>query len=362
MKPGEDTYAQAQAKNAAAAKAVADAASAANFILGGGTAAAAAKAAPALSAADQAYLDLAGAVTAAELTGAQFIQFVDLMTSAGKILNLTLDQMTDVFHTSGLSVSDFDERLQAIVGLDQLKQQAKDAMDAVTGLSSAFDTLHAAPTKEQAASNLQEAALKLQKAILESQGADASGKSAKDKQLKAIEAQIAQMDKEGAVRQAYVDVQKAQLTVANATLLTNAAQNVVSGELIAAMQTQSYMATLAGNTYYWSSLKLQEWTAQLGQWMDTAKGHSSASGQASVDAWNALSDAGKAWVVAHPVPSFATGGVMPYTGLAHLEKGETVLKPGQAAGRTGHTFYGPVTIEVQTPGEDIFAEIERQLR
>ncbi|MGD0115925.1 MAG: phage tail tape measure protein [Dehalococcoidia bacterium] len=372
-------YADALAANADMVKAAADkwaaALGAVNTDLGVGTGGGATGGGTlaALSAADQAFIDLAGAVTALGLTGQQFISFVDLMTEAGKSLNLTLSQMVDVFHQSGLSVTDFETRLQAVVALNELKQQADDATTSVTNLYSAMNTLLSAPTKESAAAQLKEDQLKLQAAELVAGGAtttgttDAAGKvhlTAADKQLVAINKQIAQMDAENAVRAAGLQVEKDKQTVADATLLTNKQQLTDAQALILAMKGQSYGAAILQGQYYLQYLALAQSTDELKIWTDAVTGQGNAL-QDQIKLWSDLSDAGRKWVAAQgqSAPSFANGGVMPYTGMAHLEKGETVLRPGQGGGGSSFNNYGNIKIYPQTASRmDIWKELDLQMR
>jgi hypothetical protein len=380
------------------------------------------KATPALSAADQAFIALAGDLTAAGLTGAQFIAEVDLMNAAGKALGLTFAQMVDVFHASGLAVDEFNAHLQAVVSLDALKQKAEEATKSVSNLYSAMNAVLSAPTKESAAAQLAEDQLKLRKAQLEAEGAVATGKSAHDKELKAIDDQIAQMDKQNAVRAAGLQIEKDLLTVNDATLLTDKGQLAGAEQLITAMAGQSYGAAILQGQYYLSTLALAGWTDELKGWMDAAKGQQTQVGssvQEQIDAWNRLTDLGKRYVIglsqnAEPAqasvaaalqpfgpaaaPSFDTGGIVSSSGLAQLQQGEEVLTQAQqvAAGawasqsqassappsgffhretvtnsesktttvEKGPTYnlYAPLTLVVQGSEEDLLERLGREMR
>ena len=59
------------------------------------------------------------------------------------------------------------------------------------------------------------------------------------------------------------------------------------------------------------------------------------------------------------VPHFANGGVMPWTGLAHLERGEVISNPAKGQVVGGNTTYA---VSVTTPTEVLDpTDVARQL-
>jgi len=229
--------------------------------VGGGTGAAAKQQAVAYTETlDELTETLLGLGRAAGMTDKQLAGYpwtLELARRAAERLGLSTDDLLDIFKATGKGFGDFMRALAASESLDQLKQIADAVVSSLTDLQSQFNALFAAPTKEQAAINYQLAQLKLRRAQMVATGAT-------DEALAGIDREIQKIENVNAVRQAEVDVMRAQLDMANKTLLTDAEQYAQAGTLVQKMADLSAAAQPVIDLYRTQAELMQGWMDSLG--------------------------------------------------------------------------------------------------
>jgi len=330
----------------------------------------------ALTAEQEALLGLMKALDASGMSVEQFIQWqiacqnaAAWLTDAAKALDMSLEDLVDVWLRSGLAADEFGRRIEELTALVDLRDQAEDAMGAVNGLYDAFNKLYEKPTVEGAAQNLALAQLREQRATLIAGGAESDSRK-----VKKIDEEIASIQADIDVRRAHQEVDRAWLDVKNATFLLDKDQETMSQALIDQMgplsttaadfNTQLFIAT-------WSLQELSKWFGNLAsggndvaqrameRYARSTEGEREALRNATPEELERLWAGGKA-------PSFQLGGIMPYTGWAHLEKGERVIPASRqlTAGESKRTlnFYAPITVQMPASGASLSEELEKLLR
>ncbi len=368
---GGTPYTEALAANAAVAKKAAEDTAGAWAGVWPETAA---KAAAALTAEQEALLALMKALDASGMSAEQFMRWqiecqnaAAWLTDAALALDMSLEDLVDVWSRSGLAAEEFGRRISELTALKDLQTQAEDAMGAVNGLYDAFNKLYEKPTVEGAAQNLALAQLREQRATLIAGGAEADSRK-----VKKIDEEIASIQADIDVRRAHQEVDRAWMDVKNATLLLDKDQATMTQALIDGMgplsttaadfNTQLFIATwgLQDLTTWFNNLAGGASDAQRAfeRYAKSTEGERAALAGASAEQLAILWQGGKA------IPSFQYGGIMPYTGLAYLHAGEPVLPAGRqlTAGNRTQTFYGPITVQVTSSGASLEEELERILR
>jgi len=377
--PRPQTYAEAMAANADAAKKAAEDVTGAWAGVWPETADGADKAAKALTAEQQALLDLMNALAAANMTGEQFIQWqVDcqnaaaFLTQAAEALGVTFESLVDAFLRSGLAASEFGGRITALTALKDLQTQAQDANDAVNTLYGSFNNLFAKPTVEGAAQKAALDQLKLERAQLVAAAGGTVSKS-EQRAIDKVDKQIAAIERDIAVRRAEEEVMKDGIVARDATKLTDEALGWAVGALTDQMGPMSTTAADFNTELFFATaatMDLTTWfqnlTGGIGdawrafrRFSESTEGERAALSGASAEQLAILWQGGKA-------PSFQLGGIMPYTGMAHLEAGERVIPAGRqlTAGESKRTlnFYAPITVQMPAGTSSLEEELARILR
>jgi len=336
-------------------------------------------AAKALTAEQEALLGLMNALAAANMTGEQFIRWqiqcqnaAAFLTQAAAALGVTFESLVDAFLRSGLAASEFGARITALTALKDLQAQAEDANDAVNNLYDSFNNLFSKPTVEGAAQKAALDQLKLERAELV---AAAGGKVSEheQKQIDKVDDQIAAIQRDIDVRRAEEEVMKDGIVARDATKLTDEGLAWAVGALTEKMGPLSTTAADFNTQLFWATASLmdtttwfQKLTGGVGdawrafkRFSESTPGEREALAGANAEQLAILWQGGKA-------PSFQMGGVMPFTGLAHLEAGERVIPAGRqlTAGESKRTlnFYAPITVQMPSGASSLEEELERLLR
>jgi len=269
---------------------------------------------------DETTKTLLGLGRAAGMTDQQLAGYpwtLDLARRAAERLGLTTDDLLDIFNRTGAGFADFMRALAASESLDQLKKISDAVVSSLSDLRNQFNTLFGAPTKEQAAINYQVAQLKLRRAQMVAGGAT-------EEALAGVDRQIAKMEAVNTVRQAEVDVMRAQLDMADKTLLTDAQQFAQGQNLVAKMADLSAAAQPVIDLYRSQAALMQGWMDSLSKIVFMAA---------------ALP------LPAAQVPSAQTGGIVPgprgQPQLIIAHGGEAVLPLGSSL-----SFAMPITVNV----------------
>jgi len=225
-----------------------------------------AAAAKGMSEAEKGLRALQAAFKASGMTALEWAFVMKIVQQAAKDFNLSGEQMVEILRLSGLSAMEFAQRLWALTVLEQVKRDATEAADAVDGLYDAFSKLYGQPTREEAALKLTLADLKLRREeSLQYAGANKGSVAA---YVRELDKQIAQIEDDLELRRLHQDVARAELDVSNQVLLNDQQQLTVTGWLITAMGGASASAAALGTTAFASSIRLQQWTRDLGNWME----------------------------------------------------------------------------------------------
>jgi hypothetical protein len=272
-----------------------------------------------LTAEQQSLLALMYSLTAAGITGEQFIQSqiecqnaAAWLTDKAIALDMSLEDLVDVWARSGLAAEEFGARIEALDALSNLQDQAKDANDAVNDLYDSFNNLFSKPTEEGILLKFDLDQLKLKRAkLVERAGGDVSEKE--QEAIDKIDTQIDSIRREMDVREANIEVMKDLQVMADHTLLTDAAQEWAARNLIDQMGPLSQTAAAVNKQLFFMAISLQDTI----RWFNSL-----ASGEVS---------------------SMQHGGVAAYTGLYHLEAGEVVSRPGQSSGGTIINNFGRIS-------------------
>jgi len=333
----------------------------------------------ALTAEQEALMGLMNALASANMTGEQFIKWqIDCqnaaayLTEAAKTLGLTFEDMVDAFLRSGLAASEFGARITALTALKDLQTQAQDANDAVNNHYESFNNLFSKPTVQGAAQKAALDQLKLQRAELV---AAAGGKVSEheQKQIDKVDDQIAAIQRDIDVRRAEEEVMKDGIVARDATKLTDEGLAWAVGALTEQMGPLSTTAADFNTQLFWATASLmdtttwfQKLTGGVGdawrafkRFSESTQGEKTALAGASAEQLAILWQGGKA-------PSFQMGGIMPFTGLAHLEAGERVIPASRqlTAGESKRTlnFYAPITVQMPSGASSLEEELARILR
>jgi len=260
-------------------------------------------------------LGRASGMTNAELAGYPWT--LELARRAAERLGLTSDDLIDIFRATGKGFEDFMRALAASESLDQLKQISDSVVASLSDLRSQFSALFGAPTREQAAITYQLSQLKLRRAQMVAAGAT-------DEALAGIDKEIARIEAVNDLRQAEVDVMRAQLDMADQTLLTDAEQVSQGQGLIAKMADLSAAAQPVIDLYRSQAALMQGWMDTLGKIIFTAAALPLPTAQ---------------------VPAMQAGGIVPgpygRPRLILAHGGEPVLPLG-----SGLSFSMPVTVNI----------------
>jgi hypothetical protein len=282
---------------------------------------------------DEMTLTLLGLGRAAGMTDQQLAGYpwtLDLARRAAERLGLTTDDLLRIFQATGSGFADFMRALAASESLDQLKQISDAVVSSLSDLRNQFNTLFGMPSKEQAGINYQLAQLKLRRAEMVAAGAS-------EQALGSVDRQIAKMEAVNTVRQAEVDVMRAQLDMADKTLLTDADQFSQGQSLVAKMADLSAAAQPVIDLYRSQAALMQGWMDSLGKIVFMAA---------------ALP------LPAAQVPSMQTGGIVPgprgQPQLIMAHGGEPVLPLGSSL-----SFSIPITVNV-SGGEPDWGQVERR--
>jgi hypothetical protein len=276
--------------------------------------------------------------------------------------------MVDAFLRSGLAGEEFGARITALTALKDLQTQAEDANDAVNTLYGSFNNLFAKPTVEGAAQKAALDQLLLQRAELIAGGAKADSKA-----VKKVDEAIDALQKEIDVRRAEEEVMKDGIVARDATKLTDEAQKWAVQALTDQMGPLSTTAADFNTELFFATASLmdttswfQKLTGGVGdawrafkRFSESTEGERAALAAATAEELVRLWQGGKA-------PSFQMGGIMPYTGWAHLEAGERIIPASRqlTAGESKRTLniYAPFTVQVASNGVSLEEELERLLR
>ena len=287
----------------------------------------------AIAAQDQALIDLTAAISASGLSAEEYAHSLSVTAAFMDTFNLSGEEMLAIFQRSGLAAGEFAQRLEALTALQEVTQDAEDAASAVNDLYNQFNNLYAKPSREAAEQNLAIDELRLERARL----LEAAGEHISEREQRAIdkiEDQIDAIQREIDVRRADAQVQEDLFVLHDKMLPTDEALKVATEWITLAMDDASAKALAMRDELFWTTLSIGGWRREMDAWIASL---SSSPG----------------------IPSFQHGGVMPYTGLAHLEKGEEVRAAGS---RSQQTFYGPVTVVAPAGSGNSLADLERWLR
>jgi len=322
---------------------------------------AAADATDQITAEQQALIDLASAVNASGLSWQEYAGRLNVVGAFMEDFNLSAEDMVSILQRSGLAADDFYNRLEALTILNDLKDDANAAADAVSGLYDSMSKIFEKPSQEESQQRFALAQLKEQRARL-----IAGGAKPDSRKVKALDEEIDQIEAEIAVRRAHRETLEAEAAAGDKSALADIDQEKAARMVIGAMGPLSTTAADFNAKLFvatWGMSELTKWIVSLtGATSDAQRameryarstpGEREALANATPEELERLWAGGKA-------PSFQHGGMMPYTGMAHLEKGETVLKAGQ---RSSQTFYGPVTVMAPAGSGNSLADLERWLR
>lgn len=205
---------------------------------------------------------------------------------------------------------------------------------ALEGFQAAFDAIFNKPTKEDAELQLQLDLAKRKKLL---------APNASEAQQKAIDAEIQRIQNLINIRRNADDIKKDLATIADQTLLTDAAQEAAAAQYIAAIETTSaaveaqtgivYLQTLAAIGLKDQTLDLTTSFAQLNDQVANAAATAPASGLSLQDALIALAalpDGGKSLL---PAAALGTG-VLPFDMTIRAHRGERIL-PAFRSGESG---------------------------
>lgn len=341
-----------------------DAAAAAVTTSTGAAGGAASAAAKQFTEAEQALLGLATAFNASGLTAGEYQARLALVVEAMDRFDVSAEQLYGALQRSGLAADDFAHRLEALVELDRLRDQANEARGAVDSLYDAFNRLFARPTREGAELGLRLAKLEERRAKARMEGAEEDVIEALDDEIDAIRREID-------VRRAHQDVMRAELQLADQSLMTDASQILAAQMLTTRMGDVSGASAFLQGQLFLSTVALADWTTQMQGWMGGAGSMFQdfmtllAAGASHAEAYNILMNPEEflRWLRGHGVPGFQQGGVMPHTGLAWLEQGERVSRQSEPVGAR-NVNYGTQNIvlpNVRGRGE-VWDELDRVLR
>jgi len=305
--------------------------------------------------------ELTAIFQASGLSADQFHGRLELIKQTMEDYNLSGEQMIAMFERSGLAADEFYNRLEALTILNDLKDDANAAADAVNGLYDSMSKIFEKPSQEESQQRFALAQLKEQRAKLIAGGAEPDSRK-----VKALDEEIDQIEAEIAVRRAHRETLEAEAAAGDKSALADIDQEKAARMVIGAMGPLSTTAADFNAKLFvatWGMSELTKWIVSLtGATSDAQRameryarstpGEREALRNATPEELERLWAGGKA-------PSFQHGGMMPYTGMAHLEKGETVLKAGQ---RSSQTFYGPVTVMAPAGSGNSLADLERWLR
>ncbi|OGS01180.1 MAG: phage tail tape measure protein [Elusimicrobia bacterium RBG_16_66_12] len=199
-------------------------------------------------------LGRASGMTDRELAG--FPWTLDLARRAADRLGLSTDDLLDIFRRTREGFGDFMRALAASEALDNLKKITDAVVGSLADLRSQFEGLFGAPTREQAAINYQLAQLKLRRAQMVAVGAT-------DEALAGIDREIARIETINELRDAEADVMRAQLDLADKTLLTDAERFARARDLIGQMAELSAAAVPVIQLYRDQEEAMRGWMDSL---------------------------------------------------------------------------------------------------
>jgi hypothetical protein len=201
----------------------------------------------------------------------------------------------------------------------------------------------------------------------------AGGAESDSRKVKKIDEEIASIQADIDVRRAHQEVDRAWMDVKNATLLLDKDQVAMTQALIDKMgplsttaadfNTQLFIATwgLQDLTTWFNNLAGGASDAQRAfeRYAKSTEGERAALAGASAEQLAILWQGGKA-------PSFQLGGIMPFTGMAHLEAGERVIPAGRqlTEGKASRGFvnYGRIDVHMPAGESSLEEELARLLR
>jgi len=268
------------------------------------------------------------------LSATEYIGRLDTVLQFMKDFNLTGEEAIAVYQRSGLSVDQYIQRLEGLDILKQVTEDANAAEDALNGVYNQFNNLYAKPTREGAEQQLALDELKLKRARLIEEAGEKVSKS-EQRRIDKVDKEIDAIQRSVDVRQADEQVQKDINTLHDKTLLSDEALKTATDWITLAMNDASAKALAMRDELFWTTLSIGGWRKEMDAWIASL---SSSPG----------------------IPSFQHGGVMPHTGLAHLEQGEPV---GVAVkGSRGLVNYGTINMTVPAGSGNSLADLERWLR
>jgi len=295
-----------------AIKAIKDAAKAATTTLDG-AGAAAGGAEEKITEAEQALILLAAAFDAESLSAEEYHRRLQVAIEYMERFNLTAEQLWMTVERSGLEISDFADRLERLVALENLRDQAREAQDAVNALYDSFSKLFARPTKE-------EAKLRLDIALLRERRAEAIRAGAEKEIIEAIDKEITAIQVELDVRRAHRDVMEAELDLANKSLMADADQFKAAQMLTDQMGLVSEAAEFLQGRLFLSAFALEDWSQQMAGWTGTSTKFqdllhflAAAPGVDMRTAWNIIGNPEEflRWLRGHGVAAYGEGGIVP---------------------------------------------------